>query len=185
MNKSTCHSIADLLVPYSDGELSEADADRVAAHLRACGSCREQLQRLDQSLALAQSIWQEAASEATAPRAQVARPRRPRFAVALAPAACLLLLAVAAGYWLVNRDRPGPNTVHVTPPAVEETPIEQTEIAVQEIEDIRRMIAREGRIARLAASAEILAAQPGLEKYKEQAERYLAETYGYKPGNGS
>ena len=37
---------------------------------------------------------------------------------------------------------------------------------------------REGRSARLAAAARLLAAQPGLEDYVEQAERYLSEAYG-------
>ena len=55
-------------------------------------------------------------------------------------------------------------------PPVEDTPIEDI--------DIEAFIARQERSARLAASIELMAAQPGLDKYKDQAERYLAETYG-------
>jgi hypothetical protein len=44
--------------------------------------------------------------------------------------------------------------------------------------DIEALIAREGRSARLAAAARLLAAQPGLQEYAQQAQRYLAETYG-------
>ena len=38
-------------------------------------------------------------------------------------------------------------------------------------------IAREERSARLAASVQMLADQPGLAQYKEDAERYLKEHY--------
>jgi len=44
--------------------------------------------------------------------------------------------------------------------------------------DIEELIAREGRSARLAATVELLTGQPGLERFKDQAERYLVETYG-------
>ncbi len=43
--------------------------------------------------------------------------------------------------------------------------------------DIEALIAREGRSARLAMAARLLADHPGLEQYKQQAERYLLETY--------
>jgi Putative zinc-finger len=43
--------------------------------------------------------------------------------------------------------------------------------------DVMQYIAREERSARLAASVQILAGQPGLEQYKENAERYLKEHY--------
>ena len=47
--------------------------------------------------------------------------------------------------------------------------------------DIEAFIARHERAARLGAAAELLAAQPGLKEYTEQAERYLAENYGDTP----
>ena len=43
--------------------------------------------------------------------------------------------------------------------------------------DVETLIAREVRSARLAAAAEFLASQPGLEQYTREAERYVAEAY--------
>lgn len=36
--------ICDLLIPFVDGELSTADADRMRAHLATCDQCNDQLQ---------------------------------------------------------------------------------------------------------------------------------------------
>jgi hypothetical protein len=43
--------------------------------------------------------------------------------------------------------------------------------------DVMQYIAREERSARLAASVQLLADQPGLAQYKENAERYLKQNY--------
>ena len=50
MTSETCHSMADLLVPYADGELAEADTRVVAAHLAECADCRCELKLLERSL---------------------------------------------------------------------------------------------------------------------------------------
>ena len=47
--------------------------------------------------------------------------------------------------------------------------------------DVETLIARVGRAARLGASAELLAAHPGLEPYRAQTDRYLAEVYRGTP----
>jgi hypothetical protein len=87
-------------------------------------------------------------------------------------AVCAVVLLLAAGPWLFSRRQPrqdvgGPEEVAQSVP---QQPTEEI--------DIEALIAREGRSARLAAAARLLAAQPGLQEYARQAERYLAETYG-------
>ena len=47
--------------------------------------------------------------------------------------------------------------------------------------DVGALIARAEQAARLAAAAELLATQPGLERYREQTEQYLAKTYRGTP----
>ena len=49
--------------------------------------------------------------------------------------------------------------------------------AVVEEVDAKEYIAREGRAARLAASMQMLATEPNLKAYKDNAERYLRENY--------
>jgi hypothetical protein len=80
-------------------------------------------------------------------------------------------LLLAAGPWLFSRGqaRSKANTPQEIGQRVPQQPAEEI--------DIEALIAREGRSARLAAAARLLAAQPGLQEYAKQAERYLQETY--------
>ena len=58
---------------------------------------------------------------------------------------------------------------------------ESVPVRPSEDPDVETLIARVGRAARLGASAELLAAHPGLEPYRAQADRYLAEVYRGTP----
>jgi len=62
MNSESCTEIADLLLPYSDGELSADDSGRVEDHLAVCPDCQRELSLLGRSLELARAIWQESAA---------------------------------------------------------------------------------------------------------------------------
>ena len=102
MTNQACRSIADLLVPYADRELPEADVQLVADHLAECADCRDELQRLDRSLELAQAIWQEDAGREPIAQPAVhgnndrkrrARPmRRPQFATVRLAVMILILI---------------------------------------------------------------------------------------------
>ena len=46
MHPKSCGLTAELLVRYADGELSAADARRVADHLADCARCRAELELL-------------------------------------------------------------------------------------------------------------------------------------------
>jgi len=78
---------------------------------------------------------------------------------------------LAAGPWLFSRRQPR-SEVNVPEEIAQSVP----EQPAEEI-DIEALIAREGRSARLAAAARLLAAQPGLQEYAQQAQRYLQEAY--------
>jgi hypothetical protein len=187
MTEETCNRVANLLVEYADGELSGADADRVAAHLAECPGCQAELRLLQRSLELAQTIWQGTVPIFPQGKWDCPPPNklgRRRIQVAIGVAACLALLAAAATPWLFTS---GESDSQVTDRAENTTEPEPQQIkAPQPVEDfdIETFIARAGRRARLAASAELLATQPGLKEYKEQAERYLAEAYNGTPDLG-
>ncbi len=172
MSDSPCKSIDERLVAYSDGQLSAEDAGRVEAHLAQCPDCREELRALEHSLEIARSVWNESAESASVPRMRLTRPIRRLFPAAASAVACLLLLAITVGHLLSSRGDPDVADVADTPAP---EPIEKT---IPQSQDIRAVIARQERAARLLVSARLLATQPGLEEYSEQAERYLAETYG-------
>ena len=59
MSSENCRLIADLLVPYDDGELPQDDRLRVEAHLAECAHCRAESVLLRRSLELARAIWAE------------------------------------------------------------------------------------------------------------------------------
>jgi hypothetical protein len=173
------------LTEYADGELPSADARRVADHLADCSDCRAEVQLLRRSLGLAREVWQESAAGAAAPgtasakqwhtlargTASGTRPDRRRIYAAACLATCLALLLLAAGPWLFSHWQ-SRNEVSVSD---EVEPLGHPQL-IQEA-DVEALIAREGRSARLAAAARLLATQPGLEQYHREAQRYLAEAY--------
>jgi hypothetical protein len=128
-------------------------------------------------------------------------PRRIQAAVGLAACVAAVLLA-AAGAWLFWHGRSGreldqtelaaplerPAGRPVSPakqPSTRDRPVRQTDRSpvsgASEDRDVEALIARAGRAARLAAAAELLAAQPGLEQIGAEADRYLAEAYRGTP----
>ena len=180
MNPKSCDLTAELLVPYADGELSAADARRVADHLADCPDCRAELGLLGRSLELAREVWQESAARAPVLETTPIRPKRRWIAAAACVAACAVVLLLTAGPWLFSRWE---SHRQVNTPDEVEQPVRPE--LVEKI-DVETLIAREVRSARLAAAAELLASQPGLEQYAREAERYLAEAYrGTAAANGT
>ena len=81
-----------------------------------------------------------------------------------------LLAAGVIWYSGGNRSRPAnPETAH-NGHAARRRPAEEV--------DDEAIIARQERAARLAATIRLMNGQPGLDEYRAQAERYLAEAYG-------
>jgi len=152
-----------MLVDYDDGELLPEQAAEVAEHLTACSSCARELEVLRTSLELVQNFWEEDTQKLRDSRVLPIR-RRPFVVGPIAvAAACLAIFCLAtATYWFImdQADRPG-----------------QTMQDHASAEEIVRMIEYEGSSARLAASAQILSAQPGGQEFTEKGLRYLAEVY--------
>jgi hypothetical protein len=201
MSHEPCDRIREQLVPYSDGELAGDPLGRVEAHLAECPGCRSDLHRLERSLDLARSVWQEAAEWVGAPavwpasrpaRAPVAGQPVPwRRAAALAATAAVAL--VGLGTWALFLPGRQAQTARQHPGETREAPArpEREEIGPKPSDaddrDLAAAIAREARAARLAASIALLASEPSLEAYRVRAEQYLAEVdpgraAGRKPG---
>ncbi len=204
MSSQSCDTVRGLLVDYSDGELSAAEAGRVAAHLAECPECRSELRLLERSLELARSVWHESAARAPSRLPGGLRSHRDRSPkqAAVAVVACVATGLLAAGAWWLWQARPGgerdpaelaaplerPTSQPVSPGRESPTkgaPARETEESApappSEDPDVETLIARVGRAAPLAASAELLAAPPGREPYGAQADRYLAEVYRGTP----
>lgn len=184
MNERSCDIIADLLVDFSDGELSVADRERVESHLAGCPVCRGQVERLGHSLELARSVWAESAAEAS--RCATALGRRPpprretRFRLAAVAAACAIVVLVGLGLWLLvggSREVASRQQPELTGRGGSRDVAEPIAAAPSDAADIGEILARKTRAARLAAAARLLATEPSLKAYQIEAERYLAQAY--------
>jgi hypothetical protein len=102
MNSTSCQQVLEQLTAYADGELSQADAQGIAAHLAECDDCRTELMLLERSLELARDIWQESVVGAATPGPSRARsPLRVSATLRVAASVAVLIvttrLLVAGG----------------------------------------------------------------------------------------
>ena len=85
--RRACPAYADLLVDFSDGDMTEQERRPVAAHVASCAGCRAELKRLDASLERLKRSWHGAEPVTRAGRR--AHDWRAPAAAALASLACL------------------------------------------------------------------------------------------------
>lgn len=54
-----CNKIPiEKLIEYSDGELEQKESEQIAQHIANCHICKNNVQVLENSLSLAQNIWE-------------------------------------------------------------------------------------------------------------------------------
>ncbi len=153
----SCEEIREMLVDYTDGQLSPDEANEVAEHLRKCENCQKMLEALQKSLELAEVVWADGLAETKEIRAPIPHKARkihwPRYA---AVAAGILLVVTTSIVWRTLM-RPA-----------------KKELSFAEIE---RKITESGSAARLLAAAELLAEYPDAETIVKKQYRYIVETY--------
>lgn len=153
----SCEDIREMLVDYADGRLLPSEANRVAEHLSKCEHCQKMLVALQNSLELAEVIWEEGLAETKEIRApihgKVRKIRWPRYA---AVAAGILLVVTTSVLWRT-----------LVRPA-------RKEISFAEIE---RKINESGSAARLLAAAELLAKYTDDEAFVKRQYRHIIEIY--------
>ena len=127
-----CPEFADRLVDLSDGDLSAAEWEMVETHIATCAACREELSRLDASLAaLREGIV------APQPVSRRISGRR-RAALVAAGAAAAILLALGVTNLLRSppergRERRGPHAPREAIVTRSVTPTMSSEAALQQI----------------------------------------------------
>ncbi len=155
MEKS-CKDIEQMLVDYTDGQLSPSDSNKVAEHLAICEYCRKMLNGLQKSLELAGVIWTDAHTETENVRIPVNKNRKIPWLRYAAIAASILVVATTSIVWHT-----------LTRP-------KESELTFAEIE---RKITESGSAARLLAAAELLSENPKAETIVKQQYQYIVETY--------
>jgi hypothetical protein len=156
MEKS-CEKIKELIVDYADGQLSSAESNNVAEHLKKCENCRKILTALNKSLELAGVIWTDGLSEIKEIRDPIHGKARkipwPKFAAA---AAGIILLLTTSIVWRAL--------------------IRSTEKEIN-FADIELRINNAGNAARLLAATELLAENSNSQSIVKDQYRYIVETY--------
>lgn len=172
------------LADYAEGGLGEREHRELQAHLAECGDCRRALGELRWVDTLLSASLREAPIESllTLPAGNIHSRQTRRIGwlrPALAAAAVLAAL-VAWGVFHVRRSEPrAPNerSVAAKNAAGPQSPRSNTSNDRLQWSDVEAAIEREASAARLAASAEVLAAEAGADEYARRSWRLLAETF--------
>ena len=151
MNRDACQTMEELLVDFADEALPSDQAAKVREHVEQCPHCRATVEALTQSLAMAQTIWQDNAHDVGQIRAR--QSHRWRY---IAAAASILLAVGTLSYWPARH----------APTA-----------DVPTLAEIENHIAAAGRAARLLARVDQLETQTPLRDVAESQYRYIVETY--------
>ena len=174
MNRLECGG--DWLVDYADCTANAVDTTAAREHLRDCGLCRRELVQLQQSQRLLHRRFNALKSEALSTSRHRSRRSAPSAGLFAASAAAAVAL-VAGWAWMGSARIPKAMPLEVA--VGEQAPGEEDAVfdASGENEDVLAAIEREGRIARLQATVNILAAQPGMEERRAALQSYLTGSY--------
>jgi predicted anti-sigma-YlaC factor YlaD len=155
--QKTCEEIREILVDYTDGQLSQSESNKAAEHLGKCKNCRRMLDALQRSLELAEIIWADGLAETKEIHAPIlGKPRKIRWLRYAAVAASILFVVTTSFLWRA-----------LVRPA-------KKELTFAEIE---RKITESASAARLLAAAELLAEYPDAKSIVKEQYRYIVETY--------
>jgi anti-sigma factor RsiW len=158
MSIRTCQQIEDRLVDYADGILPGDQAKEVAAHLAKCPHCRQVVQGLQESLCVAQSLWDQAFRDAADIQPTLV-PRRSWLHVAVAAAA---VVVVAGGVFLAIHGVGQPQRLMTA-------------------EQVEQGAERAANAARLLAATEILAQCTNTQALVEAQYRHILTEYPDTP----
>ena len=156
MEKS-CEMIEEMLIDYTDGQLSQDDSKKVDEHLEKCRHCRRILGALNKSLDLAGAIWEDGLKETEEIRAPIpSKTRKNPWPKYVAAAAGIMLMLTTSILWRALI-RPQEKALNFA--------------------DIERSITEAGNAARLLAATELLTEYPDAQSIVKDQYRYIVETY--------
>ena len=150
------------LIAYCDGEIPHNEAQQIEEHIKLCQSCQDTSTALQDSLKVAQNIWQSD-KEKWGDLHLFKKPKLHRWpfkSIAAVAAGIILICCVSLMRLEIKTDRPQRTTSKA--PTIEEIMIESEKAAVA---------------AQLLAVGDMYAAQPGGEKYAAQRYNNLIESF--------
>ncbi|MBN2591343.1 MAG: zf-HC2 domain-containing protein [Sedimentisphaerales bacterium] len=154
------------IIEYCDGELSQNETEQVAQHISDCQICKANVQVLQNSLSLAQNIWEGEKGkwgdlQSFNKRKLYKFPIRKLISIA---AGIVIIFSVAL-LWLHSKSN-------------ETTNLKMPKLTATEIEIQAEQVAF---AAQLLAVGDMYAAQPGAEQYAAQRYNDIIESFPSSP----
>ncbi len=163
MKNDNCKQIEELLVDFADGVLDEQGDMLVRRHLQGCQGCRQTVKALEESLSMAQVIWDDNLTAAAT--------KRHRHTIRYIQIAAGLLFAIGlflAGY--NANDKADTGDVEIAQAA-----------SLPTFEDIKLQIDMEGIAARLLAKANLIKRNPdrvpNADEHVQNEYRHIIQMY--------
>jgi hypothetical protein len=141
MKNDNCKQIEELLVDFADGELNDTDAATVKQHLEVCADCTDTVKALEESLSMAQVIFNDNLTEHTT------KHRRPVSRYIQIAAGLLFVI----GLFMASHNKPKDTTVPTGTTQASSLPT---------MREIELQIEWEGIAARVLARAELIKQNP-------------------------
>jgi anti-sigma factor RsiW len=160
MKNSICDEISPQLVDYVDGELASEQVPAVEDHLASCAHCRQLVKALDQSLSIAQGLWEGAYQKAGEIPLPKHAPSRTRSWMHYAAAAAVI--AVLTGVLWQIPQRP-----------------QDAQLSLAQVQE---QVHQSARAAQLLVATRMLSECKGTEELVQQQLQYIQTQYSDVPG---
>lgn len=160
MKKSICDEISVQLVDYVDGELSPEEAQHIEGHLASCPDCSKLVKALNDSLSIAQGLWEDAHQAAgQIPMPQLS-PSKTRSWTRYAAVAAGITILIGV-LWLIPKKQ------------------SDSQLSLAQVEE---QVRQSARAAQLLVATRMLSECQGTEELVQQQLQYIQTQYSEVPG---
>ena len=142
MKNDNCDKIEELLVDFADCVLSKQDTTLVRKHLDGCQDCRDTVKALEESLTMAQLIWNDNLAEPAVRHRRTAARKYIQIAAGL-----LFVIGIFFAYHAKDKTTTAPPEIAVAS-------------TLPTLDEILLQIETEGIAARVLARAELIQQNP-------------------------
>ena len=160
MKNSICDEISVQLVGYVDGELSPEQVHAIGEHLASCPDCSKLIKALEQSLSIAQGLWQDAYQKAGQIPLPKHAPSKTRSWIRYAAVAAVTAVLLAVLWQIPQRSQ-------------------DAQLSLAQVEE---QVRQSARAAQLLVATRMLSECKGTEELVQQQLQYIQTQYSDVPG---
>jgi hypothetical protein len=155
--EKNCEEIFELLVDYTDGNLSPQESAEISEHLEKCAICQKNLKALEKSLKITRFIWEDALKENEPVDITVSKKASKFQWVKYSAVAATILLTLGIIAFL--------------------KPFNKTAEPELTLTEIKQQIDDEGNSARLLTAADIIAKNPETKEIAANQYNFIIKMY--------